>query len=149
MYYEQGLSSILWPSQIESISPYFVTIAGLFNLEIDIVLSDDDSNSLMCFFVGWTAKEKILASLIPSGIAICLLFIMFAIIKAGQLIRCQLYCESFNCCKARRHAHTFKCCNTNFGKAFITLFVVCVGQMLSVAFKIVNYSVISDVQTVH
>merc|ERR1719242_1194963 len=85
MFYEQQLSSILWPSEIASYSPYFYTIASLFNLEINI--PNNDTESLMCFFVGMTAKEKILASLIPSIMSICLLFLMFAIIKLGQMLK--------------------------------------------------------------
>ena len=127
VFYQQQLRYILWPSSLEEFTPYVQTIAALFNFEATI--PGKSSDEPICFYEGLTSKEKILTGLIPPIFSAVILFFTFIF---GRMLKCQIECQICDSSKST------SCLNTNFGKAFLGLFVLCAGQLFNVAFKILN-----------
>eukprot|EP01083_Nonionella_stella_P119246 356367_1 len=117
LYYEQALGSVMWPSFSSPYMAEIYTIASIFNLETSVLNTDSDAK---CLFEGLTSKNKILLAFLPWLLIFVLLLVSYTYVAM------------------RFTPNRCKCGNANFSKAFVGLFIICVSQVLSILFKLLN-----------
>eukprot|EP01083_Nonionella_stella_P087722 244128_1 len=114
LYYYQGLSYILTTSGIHHTLRSFVE---LFNLNVFMISSGRDADGY-CLFEDMDMIQKITVPLTASLFIIFFTFLPFAIAK----------CKIDICKCTGRQLH--------FGKSFISVMLICVGQVMAVLFKL-------------
>eukprot|EP01083_Nonionella_stella_P069780 186222_1 len=114
LYYYQGLSYILTTSGIRQVLHGFVELSNINILAISFA----DNAKGYCMLQNMDMIQKIILPL--STIAV----IVFIIFSAFLLSKCSI--NICGCCKRRIH----------FGKSMISVALICVGQILSVLFKL-------------
>ena len=125
LYYEQAVAQILTTSSYKVLFRGFAT---KFDLSITTVVSGgDDDKLLWCFVDGLNAKWKILLDLLIPIMVFGLIFIAFIISKLSR--------RSLVCCKKR----------VNFIRAFITMYLVIIGSVLDVLFKLMSCQKVGDI----
>eukprot|EP01084_Bolivina_argentea_P022143 41155_1 len=122
LYYQQTLGYILWPTASTPYMPYMIHIISLFDLEPSVA---HDNPKPVCLFDKLTSKSKILLGLLPWGVVLALLLIIFPIHYATTFFDTgPTKCPKF--------------CIINYRKAILAFLIICVGQILAVCFKLLT-----------
>eukprot|EP01084_Bolivina_argentea_P006728 12738_1 len=128
-YYEQGISMIL-QTNIRDINVSTINaFSSLFNFHLNL---SSNGSSIWCFIDGLTAKQKVLTQLIGIGFVTGFLLIFYAFTKC----RC---CPEIWCKKRK----------ISFNRTFFQLFLLCIGGIFGVLFKLLNCHPISNEIVVH
>eukprot|EP01083_Nonionella_stella_P062972 163702_1 len=115
IYYEQGVSDVVIGN---TISPFFALFASIFNLS---PIMNTNVFGDICLMDGMNGKHKILMDLcVPVMLPI---FVMVFYSNAKYIIRQPMILRG-------RRVH--------FGKTFLTLFVLMIGKILDVLFKLLS-----------
>eukprot|EP01083_Nonionella_stella_P238725 836372_1 len=114
LYYYQGLSYILTTSGIRHALYGFVELS---NMNIFAISSSGNPNGY-CLLQNMNMVQKITIPLFTTAVIAFVTISVFLLSKCGINMCC--------CCKRRMH----------FGKSIISLMLICVGQVLSVLFKL-------------
>eukprot|EP01084_Bolivina_argentea_P172896 299464_1 len=131
LYYFQAITQVIWPS---TIAVYIYTFASLFDLTINL---GETGSGQWCFVEGLTTKQKILATGIPTLFIMGLCIFMCAWIYLLHYFGCEY---NFKCCFKCFGKSIIRCrpCNTNFARVFVVMLLICVGQILSILFRLLN-----------
>eukprot|EP01083_Nonionella_stella_P071917 193508_1 len=118
LYYYQGISYILTTSRIQHALYGFVE---LFNMNILMVISPSNNDGY-CLLQDMNAIQKITLPLLPTSVMVFTIITLFLLSKRSIDLCC--------CFKRRRQLH--------FGKSIVSVMLICVGQVLSVLFKLLS-----------
>eukprot|EP00485_Elphidium_margaritaceum_P015027 CAMPEP_0202729254 /NCGR_PEP_ID=MMETSP1385-20130828/186035_1 /ASSEMBLY_ACC=CAM_ASM_000861 /TAXON_ID=933848 /ORGANISM="Elphidium margaritaceum" /LENGTH=1552 /DNA_ID=CAMNT_0049395511 /DNA_START=49 /DNA_END=4707 /DNA_ORIENTATION=- len=126
-YYQQAVTQILSTSTYNVL---FRDLAGYFELTMTSALFDADEDALWCFVDGLGAKGKIVFDLLIP-------VFVFAMVSGVFVVsRYVVKNESAGCCAATKRI--------KFGKAYITTFLIVIGSVLDVLFKLMSCQQVGD-----
>eukprot|EP01083_Nonionella_stella_P075505 205307_1 len=124
LYYEQAVSQTLSGAGI-SVPVLISSVAEIFNLSVSGF--NTNARNPQCFMDGLNAKQKLLFNLsVP-----LIILISIAILYLTSII---FYHGSLKCLERK----------INFGRLFIGIFLVIIGNILSVLFQLLNCQTIGD-----
>eukprot|EP01083_Nonionella_stella_P066591 175475_1 len=124
LYYQQAVSQTLVPSTMRVWLSY---VSDIFMLNTTLSSDQDTNADPWCFSDGLNAKEKILLDLIVP----ITIFIATAILYALEIFACD-------------GVFKIKQKKVNFAKVIVSSFLVIIGNILSVLFKMINCATIGD-----
>eukprot|EP01084_Bolivina_argentea_P002505 4628_1 len=130
LYFEQAVAQVLVTSPFTVL---FTSFASIFNLSLASMVNDDeDEDGLFCFIDGLNGKGKILVDLFMPAMIFLFIFITYSVSKF--IVKKPL---------------KFKNKKVNFLKTFIAMYLIIIGKILDILFRIMSCQQVGNDLTVH